>query len=324
MSSVIRLSASGNLVGRKLDPSTSLLCVDSRIMKLSLAILFPFATIVTSQRTRCGTRKPPQSQLDQLNVTTASTANARLAKPNVATYVHVVTSQAKQGLYSQAMINQQIQVMNSDYSSMGISFTLKGTDFTTNDAWAAASPSGLTLSLPIDSESAEEKALKQALRKGTYSTLNLYFLSDLGDDTLGFCYYPVPNPSANDRTLDGCLNLADSLPGGSAAPYNLGKTASHETGHWLGLYHVFETTLAITIPSVPCAAVGAGDYVSDTPAQLTPTLGCPASKDSCPRLPGLDSIHNYMDYSTDICMNQFTAGQGARARAIFQALRARK
>ncbi|EME81334.1 uncharacterized protein MYCFIDRAFT_38651 [Pseudocercospora fijiensis CIRAD86] len=279
-------------------------------MRLSLAILFPFVTIVASQRyVRCGTPKPVQSLLDQLDVTSANTR----VNPNVATYVHVVTTQAKQGLYSQAQINEQIRVMNSDYSSTGISFTLKGTDFTVNDAWATSSDG-----------SAAETAMKQALRKGTYSTLNLYFLSDLGDGLLGFCYFPVPNPTANDRTLDGCVNLADSLPGGSAAPYNLGKTASHEAGHWFGLYHVFQTTLPVSIPQVPCAAVGAGDYVSDTPAQITPTSGCPASKDSCPRLPGLDSIHNYMDYSDDICLNQFTPGQGSRARAIFQALRAGK
>jgi hypothetical protein len=54
-----------------------------------------------------------------------------------------------------------------------------------------------------------------------------------------------------------------------------------------------------------------GDYVEDTPPQRTATSRCPVGQDSC-REPGLDSIHNYMDYSDDPCYNQFTAGQTTR------------
>lgn len=126
--------------------------------------------------------------------------------------------------------------------------------------------------------------MKQALRQGSYRDLNLYFLSDMPDGLLGFCYFPVADPSTNDRTIDGCMNLADSLPGGSAENYNLGMTAVHETGHWFGLYHTFQGS----------ACTGAGDSVADTPMQKTPTTGCPSSQDSCPNQPGLDSIHNYM------------------------------
>ncbi len=56
---------------------------------------------------------------------------------------------------------------------------------------------------------------------------------------------------------------------------------------------------------------GRGDYVDDTPPQLIATRGCPEGQDSC-KEPGLDSIHNYMDYSYDSCYDQFTAGQSAR------------
>ncbi|KAG9021388.1 hypothetical protein FS842_006627, partial [Serendipita sp. 407] len=68
----------------------------------------------------------------------------------------------------------------------------------------------------------------------------------------------------------------------------------------LGVYHVFDDLQRSCDDT---------DYVSDTPAQKTPTNGCPTSKDSCPTKPGLDSIHNYMDYSYDPCMNAFTPGQ---------------
>ena len=153
------------------------------------------------------------------------------------------------------------------------------TDSTTNDAWA---------------QGADELGMKRALRKGTYSDLNVYFLSDLGDNLLGFCHFPEAQGATTGSqvfVLDGCVCLAGTLPGGNApAQYTGGATAAHEIGHWFGLFHVFQ--------GASCS--GSGDSVADTPAQRTPTSGCPARKDSCPNVKGRDSISNYMDYSDDI------------------------
>jgi hypothetical protein len=96
------------------------------------------------------------------------------------------------------------------------------------------------------------------------------------------------------------------LPGGSLAPFNLGGTGTHEVGHWVGLYHTFQGGCA-------SSCTNGGDLVCDTPAQGSPTSGCPASRNSCTSLPGDDPIHNYMDYSSDACYTQFTLGQDARA-----------
>ncbi len=76
-------------------------------------------------------------------------------------------------------------------------------------------------------------------------------------------------------------------------------------GHWVGLYHTFQGGCGSDCTTT-------GDLVCDTPAEQTATSGCPSGKDTCPAA-GLDPIHNYMDYSTDICYTQFTTGQDARA-----------
>lgn len=188
-----------------------------------------------------------------------------------------------------------MQVLNDNYAASGFSFTLKGTDRTYNANWA---------------RDGDELAMKRKLRKGDYKTLNLYYLSDLGQN-LGYCYFPTnASPGSNTFIRDGCSILAASVPGGSATNYNEGKTTTHEVGHWLGLFHTFQG-----------GCRGAGDEVDDTPAQASSTSGCPIGRDSC-SAPGLDPIHNYMDYSYDSCYEEFTPGQATRMKSFFNRYRA--
>lgn len=253
--------------------------------------------------TRCSQQELHASQRSALDIVPENRTYTYKSTRRVDTYVHIVTTKEKRDRYPWEMVSNQIKVMNEAYKSTGFTFTLRGADYTVQDSWAQASAG-----------SDEEIQMKQVLRQGGYDDLNLYFLSDLGDGLLGFCYFPTPNPSERTRILDGCINLAASLPGGEARNYNEGMTAVHESGHWFGLYHVFDGN----------SCSGPGDYVGDTPRQSRATAGCPAKQNSCPQNRGYDSIHNFMDYSYDECLTEFTRGQSNRMRALFDQYRAGK
>lgn len=216
----------------------------------------------------------------------------------IETVFHVVTDQqttaAEQSRY-QSLITAQLTVLNDAYAgrtsgaaaaASPFRFALDHTTYTVNAAWAALAPGKA------------ERAMKQALHEGDSETLNVY-VGDLGGGLLGYAYFPKGYNNGRDY-LDGVVILDESMPGGTAAPYNQGDTLTHEVGHWMALEHTFAGA---------CSA--SGDGVADTPREAIPQFGCPTGADTC-TAPGLDPVHNFMDYSDDSCMDMFTAGQVRR------------
>jgi hypothetical protein len=208
----------------------------------------------------------------------------------ISVYFHVITSSKGEGNVTDARIARQMRVLNDGFAGTGFSFVLAGTDRTANDEW-----------YNMGYNSSAERRAKTALRKGTGDDLNVYTTS--GGGYLGWATWPHKYKS--NANLDGVVLNHGSLPGGAITGFNEGDTATHEVGHWVGLYHTFQNG---------CSNVG--DYVDDTPSERYPASGCPVGIDTCPG-PGLDPVHNFMDYSDDPCMTEFTPGQAQRMNFYF-------
>jgi uncharacterized membrane protein len=218
----------------------------------------------------------------------------------VPVYVHEMIGRGNVGNVSRQQIDRQIEVLNQTYSGndannlaggdTGVRFALAGNDEIVNDAWHN------------DRKSTTYRA---ATRQGGANALNIWLVDF---KYLGIATFPWDYDSA--PSIDGIRVNYRSLPGGSIANYNLGETATHEAGHWLGLYHTFQGG---------CAEPG--DLVSDTASQASPSSGCPVGRDSCAG-GGVDPIHNYMDYSYDSCYYEFTPNQASRMATMWAAWRA--
>jgi Pregnancy-associated plasma protein-A len=242
-----------------------------------------------------GAKEPNLSAVYEAMPESAKGKGSSKFRASVPVWFHVISDGAT-GNVPQSVIDKQMSVLNLAFAGFyggaksGFSFTLAGVTRTDNAEWYNARAGGNA-----------EREMKRTLHRGGFETLNVY--SNLAGGFLGYAYLPgLPD---SHLWQDGVVLHWESMPDASprfAGRYDLGQTLTHEVGHWVNLEHTFYGG---------CNAKG--DYVDDTPPMRVPTSGCPIGKDTCAE-PGLDPIHNYMDYSYDACYNQFTAGQVARAQ----------
>ncbi|MBL0078972.1 MAG: T9SS type A sorting domain-containing protein [Bacteroidetes bacterium] len=146
--------------------------------------------------------------------------------------------------------------------------------------------------------------------------LNLWTCNITGG-ILGFATFPGGTAS-----LDGVVLLYSTVGNGTLSPYNKGRTATHEVGHWMGLYHIWSSIAddQCTNQNSQCTD---SDNIGDTPNQCGATYGCPSGiqTDFCNNTANGIMYMNYMDYVNDNCMNMFTVGQIAKVQSILNTSR---
>jgi len=212
---------------------------------------------------------------------------------------------------SSTQIQSQIDVLNEDFNNtnadrdlipaeflpvqanVGIRFVLSGvvrkatkkTSWSTNDAMKKSKSGGIDPTSPS-------------------TTLNMWSCN-MGGGILGYAQFP-----GGSLATDGVVILYNAFGrlGNVVSPFNKGRTATHEVGHWLNLRHIWGDAICGT------------DLVNDTPQANTANYGCPAypSKSTCTGNP-TEMTMNYMDYTDDACMYMFSNGQNSRMQAVFAA-----
>lgn len=230
---------------------------------------------------------------------------------------------------SDAQIYSQIEVLNEDFRRTNTDASQTSTEFLSiasdteiDFCLATIDPNGnvsngitrhFSSSLPFNpNNTSDNKELKSFGYWPADQYLNIW-VSELSEDILGYATFPSDvsidglGGYFTDLTNDGVVldYRAFGRTGSLLTNYNLGRTGTHEVGHWLGLFHTWGD-------EDNCFAT---DYCDDTPNQFTSSSGCPNSPFSCN---SRDMSENYMDYSYDRCLNAFTADQKDRMRAVIE------
>ena len=241
--------------------------------------------------------------------------------------VHVVWHTAAQNI-SDAQIQSQIDILNGDFrmtnadvgnvpavwqplvADARVEFALASLDP------AGASTTGVTRrETNVAGFAMNGNRIKSSAKGGTDPWpadryLNIW-VGQLSGGLLGYAQFPG-GPSATDGVV--ILHSAFGTSGTAAAPFDRGRTATHEIGHWLNLFHIWGDD------GTGCNGT---DEVDDTPNAAGPNFGCPTFPHvTCSNGPDGDMIMNYMDYTDDACMFMFTAGQVTRMQAALDGPRA--
>lgn len=267
---------------------------------------------------RCGTRL--EATTLELRPASDCTSSATVIKPEYAptggstlyripVVVHIIQNTSGQGQISDALVHSQIDVLNEDFQAILGTLGEDGNDARIEFFLATEDPSGNpTTGITRTTNNTwfnDSGTYYDSLNWDTDEYLNIY--TNLASGALGY----VPSLPQNgivgtnsDRVVILWSAFGRNAPIG--APFNLGRTATHEVGHYLGLYHTFDFGCG---SAATCYT--SGDRICDTNPEANPVFGCPGSSSSCG---SGDPFHNYMDYSDDPCYEEFTPEQINRMR----------
>lgn len=262
----------------------------------------------------------------EINKSSAKTTKAGAVLYTIPLVVHVLHNGEAIGVganISDAQVLSQIQVLNEDFRRMagtrGFNTNPVGADVEVEFCLAKQTPDGCPTNgidrVNIGQDGINESSIADALTQmdalkpfsiwDASRYMNMWSVAfNGGSGILGYAQFPGGAASTDGVVSDYRYFGSDDDPNVTLpAPFNLGRTMTHEVGHYLGLFHTFQD------------GCSGGDLVADTPAVATPNYGCPAGTDSCASDPGLDMIENYMEYTDDSCMNVFTNDQKTRVIA---------
>ncbi|WP_340064321.1 M43 family zinc metalloprotease [Ascidiimonas aurantiaca] len=229
--------------------------------------------------------------------------------------VHVIYSNSQENI-SLAQIQSQLDVLNEDFrrlnadadntwsqaADMQIEFCLATVDPNGN------ATSGITRKSSSRTSWGTNDAMKSSTQGGvdawdTTQYLNMW-VCNIGGGILGYAQFPGGN-AATDGVVMSPQYFGSSAKGSGfylSSPFDLGRTTTHEVGHFLNLRHIWGD-----------GNCNFDDFVADTPSSDAPNYRCATGHVSCG---SVDMVQNYMDYSDDACMNLFTQGQKNRMRAV--------
>jgi len=265
-----------------------------------------------------------QSRMDQIEVQTRDFERQRRNDKvtgivyTIPVVVHVVYNGSTQNI-SDAQVLSQIDVLNKDFRLLNpdnvnvpsIFASLKS-DVEINFCMAQRDPNGqptngITRTATTVTSFGTNNSVKSSASGGkdawnTSQYLNMW-VCNIGGGILGYAQFPGGAASTDGVVMD---YRYFGLSGSANAPFNLGRTATHEVGHWLNLRHIWGD------------ATCGSDQVTDTPTHNAANYGCPGAGhlSTCTGTP-VEMWMNYMDYSDDACMYMFSAGQTTRMRALF-------
>ena len=272
-----------------------------------------------------------QNKINEFQVEQATKSSNGQPKATLLTLpvvFHIITSGSGATNINAIWVQRQVDQLNIDYRNLAGSNNSVAADVEIQFCLAMVDPSGNVLPEPgINRVTAygagpfNTTTMDNTVKPGTIWNPNNYiniWVANLSNSLLGYAQFPSSsglaglNTNGGSANTDGVVILYTSLgstanPNPAGGVYGMGRTLTHELGHWLGLRHIWGD-----------GACNVDDFCADTPAASSSNYGCPTGTNSCTggSYPGNDMIENYMDYTDDGCMNIFTADQKTRIRAV--------